>query len=80
MDYDGDYGEALEALDYEFPGIRYDDSMTEYLERRRKLKELKTFLLKAAACAAAAAVLLVITAKVFPFLLVGFVILAVRRL
>jgi hypothetical protein len=79
MRRDDDYSEALAYLDYEFPGTRYDDSMIEYLEGRRKIKEIKTFLAKAAICVSAALVLLVITAKLFPFLLIVFVISAVRR-
>ena len=80
MGNDKDYLRALEELDKEFPGIEYDDSMVEYLEERRRLKKLKSFLIKRGIFLLAAIILFMIAITVFPLalLLIILLIIAVR--
>jgi hypothetical protein len=67
---DNDYIAALEELDYEFPGIRHDDSMTEYIEEQHRLKELKRLLIKAGIILVISICLITIAIKLFPVLLI----------
>jgi hypothetical protein len=80
MGNDKDYLRALEELDREFPGIEYDDSMVEYLEERRRLKKIKSFLIKRGIFLLAAIILFMIAITVFPLglLLIILLIIAVR--
>jgi hypothetical protein len=63
---DGDYQKTLAELDNEFPGMRIDDSIIEYLEERERWNELKSLLMKRGIYLLAGIILLITAVKTFP--------------